>query len=167
LPKGGTVASAGCPFEAVELPPCPDGIEASAPEGLADRTDLENQVVTIAALMRAQPRHSWSWNYLSENERRAGNVPVRVIGVVLLGEALAMYDVDPWCERAPCSPADPRFVCYGDETAECCGVPSDRRVVARGRLQSSFGEFLYAPLICDLGNRRVRLVDLPSRSAFP
>jgi hypothetical protein len=101
----------------------------------------------------------WSWRYLPAEKRKHG-VQVPVLGILQLGESLGLYDVEPWCDVAPCPDADPRFLCFGDGTGECCGVQSNRRVVARGRLQESSGDYLYAPLVCDLGTRPVRLVAL-------
>lgn len=163
LPAGGSIATLGCPFPALELPPCPDGIEAVAPQALTDRTDLSNQVVTVTAVLRAHMTRQWSFRYLLAEDRKHG-VKLPVLGILQLGESLGLYDFEPWCDLAPCPDGDPRFLCFGDGTGECCGVQSDRRVVARGRLQESSGGYLYAPLVCDLGTRPVRLVALPRRS---
>lgn len=158
LPRGGSIASSGCPFEAVDLPPCPDGLEALAASTVWEHMDeLENRVITVVGMLRNYVDATWSWKFLTKRDRAAGNFDVRRLGRTYVG-TLELFDIPPWAGGGPYTPPDPRFICYGDETGVCCGVRSDRRVVARGRFQQEFYRYVYAPLLCDLGEHPVRLL---------
>jgi len=162
LPTGGSVASDGCPFPVLALPPCPDDIAGYPGVELVLHAEFENRVVNAVGILRGHVTHSFSWDFLRPSERVRG-VLVRGLGQMWLG--LELLDRAPnWNSDGPILGPEPRFLCYGDETGVCCTLPSDRRVVARGRIQSEVSTYLYAPLLCDLGERPVRVLHFTSHA---